>query len=335
MDRSSSIPRPKSRLPLPASSFNRSLKSSPSRERLNADSGIDVRRLHRPSQENLRRQPSNLLFSDLAERLDEAHDELEQSSAGGWISEPRGSFPIDENESSDQHASYHSDRSTFDIPYRSSPYTRSSRSTSRSSLYSRTASIYDPPIDSPVLSNPDRWSVTGPTSPASLNPNRLSVGQGPSYPSSTSPTSRKNPPFSPQSSSAINVKQKRFTVSGPPSWSQKTGRSPMGGVLSASKKPRPEASSPTRKSSISTAENAHDDEDASLSPTAAPQTAPSKSRPAPRKAEQSTSRKPPKPAAAPKKKVVSKPPPVSCAIGTAGATQVPHNPAKSSNALRE
>ncbi|KAH8690947.1 leucine-rich repeat protein [Talaromyces proteolyticus] len=59
LNRSSGIPRPVSRIPLPTSTRTRSIiRPSPSRERLQADSGVDIHRLRRPSQEALRRKSS-------------------------------------------------------------------------------------------------------------------------------------------------------------------------------------------------------------------------------------------------------------------------------------
>ncbi|KAK2798130.1 hypothetical protein FQN50_008941 [Emmonsiellopsis sp. PD_5] len=49
--RPSGIPRPMSRLPLPTTSASKSLRPSPSRERLLADRGLNIERLRRPSEE--------------------------------------------------------------------------------------------------------------------------------------------------------------------------------------------------------------------------------------------------------------------------------------------
>ncbi|KAJ5895408.1 Leucine-rich repeat typical subtype [Penicillium taxi] len=57
--RQSGIPRPVSRLPLPTSIVTKSNRPSPSRERLQADPGLDARRLRRPSYESLIRRPSS------------------------------------------------------------------------------------------------------------------------------------------------------------------------------------------------------------------------------------------------------------------------------------
>ncbi|KAF9892362.1 hypothetical protein FE257_002139 [Aspergillus nanangensis] len=55
--RPSGIPRLASRLPLPTSSTSRSIKPSPSRERLRADPGLDTTRLRRPSEEPIFKKP--------------------------------------------------------------------------------------------------------------------------------------------------------------------------------------------------------------------------------------------------------------------------------------
>ncbi|KKZ63053.1 hypothetical protein EMCG_02554 [[Emmonsia] crescens] len=55
--RPSGIPRPMSRLPLPTHSASKSIRPSPSRERLQADSGLNIERLRRPSQEIFKKPP--------------------------------------------------------------------------------------------------------------------------------------------------------------------------------------------------------------------------------------------------------------------------------------
>ncbi|KAJ5090457.1 Leucine-rich repeat typical subtype [Penicillium argentinense] len=55
---SSSIPRPVSRLPLPTTSASKTIRSSPSRDRLQADPGLDHSRLRRPSYESLLKKPA-------------------------------------------------------------------------------------------------------------------------------------------------------------------------------------------------------------------------------------------------------------------------------------
>ncbi|OKL62485.1 hypothetical protein UA08_02714 [Talaromyces atroroseus] len=57
--RPSGIPRPVSRIPLPTHTSAKSIRPSPSREKLQADTGIDHRRLRRPSQEALNRKFSS------------------------------------------------------------------------------------------------------------------------------------------------------------------------------------------------------------------------------------------------------------------------------------
>ncbi|KNG82437.1 conserved leucine-rich repeat protein [Aspergillus nomiae NRRL 13137] len=55
--RPSGIPRLASRLPLPTSTVSKSIKPSPSRERLRTDTGVDAARLRRPSEETLFKKP--------------------------------------------------------------------------------------------------------------------------------------------------------------------------------------------------------------------------------------------------------------------------------------
>ncbi|KAJ5681570.1 Leucine-rich repeat typical subtype [Penicillium maclennaniae] len=54
----SGLPRPTSRLPLPISTASRTLRPSPSRDRLQADPGLDHSRLRRPSRESLLKKPA-------------------------------------------------------------------------------------------------------------------------------------------------------------------------------------------------------------------------------------------------------------------------------------
>ncbi|KAJ5128481.1 Leucine-rich repeat typical subtype [Penicillium atrosanguineum] len=54
----SGLPRPTSRLPLPSSTASRTLRPSPSRDRLQADPGLDHSRLRRPSRESLLKKPT-------------------------------------------------------------------------------------------------------------------------------------------------------------------------------------------------------------------------------------------------------------------------------------
>ncbi|KAL1963270.1 hypothetical protein VTN77DRAFT_8493 [Rasamsonia byssochlamydoides] len=64
----SGIPRLASRIPLPTGTGQRSLKPSPSRERLQADPGVDIARLRRPSQETLSRKSSTQSLSSQTAR---------------------------------------------------------------------------------------------------------------------------------------------------------------------------------------------------------------------------------------------------------------------------
>ncbi|OQE39255.1 hypothetical protein PENCOP_c007G08502 [Penicillium coprophilum] len=59
----SGIPRLTSRLPLPTTTASKSIKPSPSRDRLRADPGLDERRLRRPSYNSLVKKPSSQQLS--------------------------------------------------------------------------------------------------------------------------------------------------------------------------------------------------------------------------------------------------------------------------------
>lgn len=90
----SGIPRPVSRLPLPTTTASKSIRPSPSRDRLQADSGLDHSRLRRPSYESLLKPPSrysspsktsdqvSLVPSEPASGLD-GSDKLEHASVVG------------------------------------------------------------------------------------------------------------------------------------------------------------------------------------------------------------------------------------------------------------
>lgn len=76
----SGIPRLASRLPLPTSRASKPIRPSPSRERLQADPGLDDRRLRRPSYESLLKKPT-ARYSSPAKPLSGAVLESEEPSS--------------------------------------------------------------------------------------------------------------------------------------------------------------------------------------------------------------------------------------------------------------
>ncbi|KAI5303197.1 hypothetical protein KEM56_007802, partial [Ascosphaera pollenicola] len=182
----------------------------------------------------------------------------------------------------------------------------------------------EPPIDSPDLSNADRWSNAGSTSSGTLNPNRLSVGTAPALRSSSS--SRKVSPSSPQTPS-----QKRMSTSRPLSSPQrKPNRSSV--IAAQPKSPRPQKQRPFSLAQIPSTDINHNAVD-DIANHVAPRPT-SRHHSPPRHTTEATSRKPS--GTTQKKRVVRKPPPVLVAHDTDDdAKRAAHNPGKSSDALRE
>lgn len=74
---SSGIPRLTSRLPLPTSTAAKTIRPSPSRDRLQADPGLDHSRLRRPSHESLRKKPSTRFTSPAKTIGEESESQIE------------------------------------------------------------------------------------------------------------------------------------------------------------------------------------------------------------------------------------------------------------------
>ncbi|KAL2372341.1 hypothetical protein RJ035_005630 [Blastomyces gilchristii] len=91
--RPSGIPRPMSRLPLPThSTSSKSIRPSPSRERLQADSGLNIERLRRPSQELFKKPP----LPSPAKSRESSYGQNEYSYK--WTPNSGGSVAEDEEE---------------------------------------------------------------------------------------------------------------------------------------------------------------------------------------------------------------------------------------------
>ncbi|OJD21582.1 hypothetical protein ACJ73_07077 [Blastomyces percursus] len=120
--RPSGIPRPMSRLPLPTNSTSsKSIRPSPSRERLQADSGLNIDRLRRPSQELFKKPP----LPPPAKSRESSYGQNEYSYK--WTPNSGGSVAEDEEEEEERES-----RSN-----RTSIYTPTTKS-SRPSLSDRT-----------------------------------------------------------------------------------------------------------------------------------------------------------------------------------------------------
>lgn len=95
----SGIPRLTSRLPLPTSSTSKSIRPSPSRERLQADPGLDDRRLRRPSYESLLQKPKTR-YSPAKPRTEVLPKQEEHVDEPVESYSPEGSPPAKKDDSS-------------------------------------------------------------------------------------------------------------------------------------------------------------------------------------------------------------------------------------------
>ncbi|EER44764.1 leucine rich repeat domain-containing protein [Histoplasma capsulatum H143] len=101
----SGMPRPMSRLPLPIySASSKSIRPSPSRERLQADSGLNLERLRRPSQE-LFKKPQ---LPSPAKSRESSYGQ--NHSLDKWITNSGGSVAEDEDEGDGDHRENRSSR---------------------------------------------------------------------------------------------------------------------------------------------------------------------------------------------------------------------------------
>ncbi|KAJ5366784.1 Leucine-rich repeat typical subtype [Penicillium brevicompactum] len=100
----SGIPRPTSRLPLPTSTAPKSIKPSPSRDRLRADPGLDERRLRRPSYDTLVKKPSSRFLAPPKPEDDlvpaAKQDEIQGEEGDTQISEEMSSVAGDDDTAS-------------------------------------------------------------------------------------------------------------------------------------------------------------------------------------------------------------------------------------------
>ncbi|EEH03341.1 leucine rich repeat domain-containing protein [Histoplasma capsulatum G186AR] len=190
----SGIPRPMSRLPLPIySASSKSIRPSPSRERLQADSGLNLERLRRPSQE-LFKKPQLPSPAKSRESSYGQNDSLDK-----WITNSGGSVAEDEDEGDGDHRENRSSRpSLSDRTIETIAQIPSSPSPSK-----RKSTFFSP--ESPMAS-PSR-------PPSSLNnhhpcPSSLQHGTNGSAPQFSSITRTVSTPRTP--SSAPNMAQPTF-----------------------------------------------------------------------------------------------------------------------------
>ncbi|KAJ5731085.1 Leucine-rich repeat typical subtype [Penicillium malachiteum] len=94
----SGIPRPASRLPLPTSTASKSVRPSPSRDRLRADPGLDDRRLRRPSYESLLKKPTTR-YSPAKPRAEVLPSQEEQPGEDGANTPDEAGSMIGDDES--------------------------------------------------------------------------------------------------------------------------------------------------------------------------------------------------------------------------------------------
>ncbi|KAJ5632265.1 hypothetical protein N7490_008604 [Penicillium lividum] len=95
----SGIPRLASRLPLPTSTASKSVRPSPSRDRLQADPGLDDRRLRRPSYESLLKKPTTTRYSPAKLRTETLQSQEEISSEDGTFTPEDAGSVFGEEES--------------------------------------------------------------------------------------------------------------------------------------------------------------------------------------------------------------------------------------------
>ncbi|KAJ5778527.1 hypothetical protein N7520_001773 [Penicillium odoratum] len=95
----SGIPRLASRLPLPTSTASKSVRPSPSRDRLQADPGLDDRRLRRPSYESLLKKPTTTRYSPAKLRTETLQSQEDISSEDGTFTPEDAGSVVGEEES--------------------------------------------------------------------------------------------------------------------------------------------------------------------------------------------------------------------------------------------
>ncbi|PGH13584.1 hypothetical protein AJ79_03577 [Helicocarpus griseus UAMH5409] len=164
--RPSGIPRPMSRLPLPTHSASRSLKPSPSRERLQADSGLNIDRLlRRPSQEIFKKPP----LPSPAKTRETSYGQNEPSQKWTANSERTVASVVEDEEWDDR-------ESRSDI---TSICTPTDKSSSRPSLSDRTIDTIAqiPASPSPSKRKSTFFATESPMAPPSRPPSSLNSHQ--------------------------------------------------------------------------------------------------------------------------------------------------------------
>lgn len=183
----SGIPRLASRLPLPTATASKSIRPSPSRDRLQADPGLDDRRLRRPSYESLLKKPTTTRISPAKPRIEALPSQEEFSSEDGtYTPDDAGSMMGDEGSVSGE--------------------TRGRTRPSLSSLSERTVETlaHIPPSPASVKRQTSFFNGTSPIrSPSrtpsnissySRSPSRLSSNQGNGTDLLSQPISKLRPP---------------------------------------------------------------------------------------------------------------------------------------------
>lgn len=183
----SGIPRLASRLPLPTATASKSIRPSPSRDRLQADPGLDDRRLRRPSYESLLKKTATPRYSPAKSRTETLQSQEEFSSEDGtYTPDDVGSMMGDEESVSGE--------------------TRGRTRPSLSSLSERTVETlaHIPPSPASVKRQTSFFNGTSPirspsrtpsnVSSYSRSPSRLSSNQGNGSDLLSQPISKLRPP---------------------------------------------------------------------------------------------------------------------------------------------
>ncbi|KAJ5532172.1 hypothetical protein N7494_008724 [Penicillium frequentans] len=245
----SGIPRLASRLPLPTATASKSIRPSPSRDRLRADPGLDDRRLRRPSYESLLKKPTTTRLSPAKPRTEALPSQEEFSSEDGtYTPDDAGSMMGDEESVSGE--------------------TRGRTRPSLSSLSERTVETlaHIPPSPASVKRQTSFFNGTSPIrSPSrtpsnissySRSPSRLSSNQGNGSDLLSQPISKLRPPsHNPRQQKKSIATPKALHVRPPPSTSSKPPQSDMGPPerpLQVRKTRKPQAESSTSMRSPST-----------------------------------------------------------------------------------
>ncbi|EEH45072.1 uncharacterized protein PADG_01222 [Paracoccidioides brasiliensis Pb18] len=222
--RPSGIPRPMSRLPLPTHSTTKSVRPSPSHERLQADPGLNIERLRRPSQELFKKPPLPSPAKSRGTLHDHDHESRSnQTSIYSPTDKPsRPSLSDRTIETIAQiptSPSPSKKRSTFFAP--ESPMTHFSCTASTiNNRHSRPSSRQDQ-LSGPVLQNPSTVrTVSAPRTPSStssltqpvLKRSVSLVKDSPSRPSSNGPSIEPNQNKTSKRTSLASKKEPKTTT---------------------------------------------------------------------------------------------------------------------------